>query len=182
MTIKQVLRGIALCCAFLAATLRASRGEEASLRTDVEAAIRALGFLDSLPRDNTIDIGVVYSPGPQGKAQAQVLANALNGMQGPSSKSLHAEALGADELAQTQKRLDVIFLSPGSAGNSTSISDFIRRHHVVSISNDPACLDTRCCVLMVSTANGTNIVLDTALADSVGAHFSTVFAMMVKRR
>jgi hypothetical protein len=178
-----MLRGLALCCAFLIATSRASEGADSSLRTDTEAGIRALGFLDTLPSDNTINIGVVYSPAtPQGKAQAQTLASILNGMPGPNSKSLHAEAMGVDELAQTQKRLDVLFLLPGSAGSSVGITDFIRRRHVVSISNDPACLDAHCCVLMVSTANGVNIVLDTALADSVGAHFSTVFAMMVKRR
>ncbi len=183
MSIKQILRGFALCCAFLIATSRASEGADPSLRTDIEAGIRALGFLDTLPSDNTIDIGVVYSlAAPQGKTQAQTLASTLDSMPGPNSKSLHAEAVGTEELAQTQKRLDVLFLLPGSSASSASIIDFIRHRHVVSISNDPACLDARCCVLMVSTANGVNIVLDTALADSIGAHFSTVFAMMVKRR
>jgi hypothetical protein len=35
---------------------------------------------------------------------------------------------------------------------------------------------------MVRTEGTVEIVLDTALADSVGARFSTVFAMMVKRK
>jgi hypothetical protein len=62
------------------------------------------------------------------------------------------------------------------------VGDFIRRRHIISISNDPACLGAGCCVLMVRTTGTVEIVLDTALADSVGARFSTVFAMMVKRK
>lgn len=183
MPIKHMLHGFALSCAILAAASRAQAAGETVMRSDAEAAVRALGFLDTLSSNDRIDIAVVYSPtAPQGKAQALALASTLSAMQGPGSRTLHAETMSADELAQTQKRPDVLFLSPGSVSSSADIGDFIRRRHVVSISDDPACLDARCCVLMVSTANGVNIVLDTALADTVGARFSTVFAMMVKRK
>jgi hypothetical protein len=52
----------------------------------------------------------------------------------------------------------------------------------VSVSSDPACLDAKCCVLMVQAGSNVNIVLDTAMATATGAHFSSVFTMMVKRR
>ncbi len=65
---------------------------------------------------------------------------------------------------------------------SADVSDYVRQNRVVSISSDPACLDAQCCVLMVRSGSGVDIVLDTAMADAAGARFSSVFTMMVKRR
>ena len=76
----------------------------------------------------------------------------------------------------------VLALALPGAANAQAIADIVRRRHVISISTDPACLDSKCCVLMVHAERKVEIVLDTALADAAGAHFSSVFAMMVKRR
>ena len=145
--------------------------------------MRALGFLDSLPHDGTLFVGVVYGASVQdGKAAATEIVGELNSMEGPNSKVLHAEAIPLEGLSLAQGRLDVLFLLPGSSSTASTVGDFIRRRHIISISNDPACLGAGCCVLMVRTTGTVEIVLDTALADSVGARFSTVFAMMVKRK
>jgi hypothetical protein len=85
-------------------------------------------------------------------------------------------------LAQFASRVDALFLLPGSSKDQAAITEFMRRRHLVSISNDPACMDAKCCVLMVRTTGGVEIVLDTQLAEAVGAHFSSVFTMMVKRK
>jgi len=145
--------------------------------------MRALGFLDSLPHDGTIFVGVVYGTSiSDGKTAAAQVVGELNTMEGPNSKVLHAEAIPQEGLSQAQGRLDVLFLLPGSSSTANAIGEFIRRRRIVSISNDPACVGAGCCVLMVRTEGTVEIVLDTALADSVGARFSTVFAMMVKRK
>lgn len=150
---------------------------------DLQATTRSLGFLDSLQNRSTISIGVVYGAGVRdGKNSAAQTAGALTAMRGPGSSTIRANAVSVDELAQNAQHFDALYLMPGVAANGAQVADAVRRQHVVSISSDPACLDARYCVLMVRAGAGVDIVLDTALANAVGARFSSVFTMMVKRR
>lgn len=182
MGVFAYIRVLAVAVAMGFAT-QADAAEVPISNADLTAALRALGFLDSLPHDGQVRLAVVYvGSSSEGKSQALQVASALNAMQGPNSATLHADAIAADGLAQTSGRLDALFLLPGSSSTAPMIGEFIKRRRVVSISNDPSCLGARCCVLMVRTSGNVEIVLDTALADSVGARFSTVFSMMVKRK
>ena len=153
---------------------------------DLQAATRSLGFLDSLQNRSTISIGVVYGAGVRdGKNSAAQTASALSAMRGPATPDLstiHASIVTVDELAQNAQHFDALYLMPGVAANGAQVVDAVRRQHVVSISNDPACLDAKCCVLMVQAGSSVNIVLDMALAAAADAQFSSVFTMMVKRR
>ncbi|MGA7713042.1 MAG: hypothetical protein WCA81_14150 [Rhizomicrobium sp.] len=150
---------------------------------DLQATVRSLGFLDSLQIRSTVSIGVVYSSNMRdGKNVAAQTANAFAAMHGPSSSAIHANIVTVDELLQNSQRFDVLYLMPGVAASGAQIADFVRRQHVVSISSDPACLDAKCCVLMVQAGSNVNIVLDTAMASAANAHFSSVFTMMVKRK
>lgn len=171
---------IAVALLLSAAPVRAAEGPAVSL-ADLQAASRSLGFLDTLRRDGTIVVGIVYAPAnPNARARAAETAERLKSIPGPNAASFRPELIPANELPQFAARLDAVFLMPGAAGEA--VADAVRRRRIVSISSDPACLDARCCVLHVRTASGVEIVLDTALADAVGARFSPVFAMMVKRR
>ena len=177
----KFLRTILLGCLLAAGALGASAQPVVS-RSDLEAALRALGFLDNLPRDGRISIAIVYLSSSGEKSQADEIASSLNAMAGPNSAALLAQPVAAEDLFRTQGRIDALYILPGTSSSAPAIGEFVRRRHVVSISNDPACLSARCCVLMVRTGNEVEIVLDTALADSAGAQFSTVFSMMVKRK
>jgi len=150
---------------------------------DLQAVVRSLGFLDTLPKDGTIAVRVVYAA-DAGAAAAQT-ADRLNAIQGPNSATFKAQAVPVGGLPGDQDRLDALLLANGACtdpANAQAIADIVRRRHVISISTDPACLDSKCCVLMVHSERKVEIVLDTAMADAAGAHFSSVFAMMVKRR
>lgn len=153
---------------------------------DLEAITRSLGFLDTLPHDGTIVIEVVYAPALEGsQAIAADAAEKLNAIPGPNSAVIQAQSIAVDALAQDQTRLDALLTVPGACHDSSyaaAVNSAAHQRHVVSISSDPTCLDTKCCVLLVRSDRKVEIVLDTALADAVGAHFSSVFAMMVKRK
>jgi hypothetical protein len=71
---------------------------------------------------------------------------------------------------------------PGMSAEAPAIVEAIRRRHILSVSNDPTCLETNCCVLMVRANPQVEIILNSAMAQAVGADFSTVFAMIVKRK
>jgi hypothetical protein len=149
----------------------------------LQAAIRTLNFLESLPREGVIAVGVVYpSDIPNAQVFAMETAKSIGYMRGPNSRPLQAVAISTTELDKFLGHLDVIFLMPGASKHSEVILDAMHRHHLMSISGDPACADARCCVLMVRSGQRVEISLNTALAEAVGARFSLVFTMVVKRR
>jgi len=149
----------------------------------LQAAVHSLGFLETLPKDGTINAGVIYAADmPSTETSAEEAARVLNSTPGPNSSRLRAIVLSTDGLSQFRGRLDVIFLMPGSSGHADQILNVMHAHQLVSISDDPACLDRNCCVLMVHSGQRMEIVLNTALANSVGARFSLVFTMVVKRK
>ena len=150
---------------------------------NLQAAMRTLSFLESLPKQGTISVGVVY---PSDIATAQALARetaqVIDTIQGPNSRVLQAVVLSTDDLAHVEGHLDVLFLVMGASKHPEIILEAMGRHHLVSISDDPGCVDTKCCVLLVRTGQRVEIYLNTALANAVGARFSLVFMMVVKRK
>jgi hypothetical protein len=150
---------------------------------NVQAAMRTLAFLESLPKNGTIIVGVVYpSEAPTAEALATETAKVIGAMRGPNSSLLQPLVLSTNNLAQYVGYLDVIFLVTGASKHSDVILSVMHRCHLLSVSDDLACLDAKCCVLMVHTGQRVEITLDTGLADAVGARFFRVFTMVVKRK
>ena len=180
---RKILLTVAAVLMALTSNARCATAERDVSVADLQAAARALGFLDSLPRDGTIVVGIVYAPrSSESKARAGQIAVWLNTFPGPNKSVFRTKIISIADLAQSGDRLDAIFLLPGLAGDAAQIVDVTRRRHLVSISNDPACLEANFCVLMVRADPSVEIVLHTAMAEAVGASFSSVFTMMVKRK
>ena len=157
---------------------------EVVTRTDLQAVANALGFLDGLPSGGTpINVAVVYSDdNADAKTEAAQVAAEFGELEGPNRSPLHAIALNAKDMAQSTIHLNAMLILPSALSHAAAIADTARRRHLVTISTDPSCMVQKCCVLMVHTAGRVRIVLDTAMADSVGASFSSVFEMMVERK
>jgi hypothetical protein len=156
---------------------------EAVTPADLQAVTNALGFLNNLPRGGPIVVGIVYgSDTADARARAAQVASALESLRGPNDSSFRAVIMSVRDLTTTAGHLDAVFLLPGTLGQAAAIGDAARRRQVITISTDPSCMDAKCCVLMVRSAGRVHIVLDMAMADSVGANFSSVFEMMVERR
>ena len=154
---------------------------DAPSQADLQAAVRTLGFLDSLPKNAPVSVGVVFGAGTrEGIKAAQQTAAELSSMRW-SGGAIRAAAVAADELANAP-HFSVLYLLPGLNGQGAAVADIVRRQHVLSISGGPSCLEARSCVLMVRAGASVDIILDTSLADASGARFSSVFTMMVKRR
>jgi hypothetical protein len=150
---------------------------------NLQAAMRTLTFLESLPKEGAIVVGVVYPPDiPTSQILAAETATAIGTIRGPNSRILQPLVLSTNDLAHFDGHLDVIFLVSGASKHPEVILGAMRRLRLVSISDDPGCADTKCCVLMVRTGQRVEISLNRALADAVGARFSLVFTMVVKRK
>jgi len=149
---------------------------------DVEAAVQTFGFTEGLIKHSAVTVSVVYKAGDAAsKALALRTAAVFSGQTGPRSLTIVAGAVSNAELAQNPRRVDVLYVLPGMGEGGRAISDYVRHQHVLSVSNDPACLNTQCCVLMVRGDDG-NIVLDSGLAKDADMKFAAVFTMMVKRK
>jgi len=174
-------RGLAASVALaLVAAYPAQAADDVSL-ADLKAATRSLGFLQNPPKSGGYAIGVVYAPGSaNGKTLSQQAADRIRSLPGPHDGGLKVESFAVSELAGHADRLDALYLVPGTSGSA--IADIARRKHLLVMSNDPACLDQRCCMLMVRDNGRVEIVLDTELAQSADVSFSSVFAMMVKHK
>jgi hypothetical protein len=126
---------------------------------DVQAAMRTLNFLESLPREGPIVVGVIYpSDIPTAQAVAEVTAQLMGTMRGPNARSLQPIVISTNALGRFEAHLDVLFLMVGASKHSALI------------------LDT------VSAGPRVEVSLNAALADAVGARFSLIFTMVVKRK
>jgi len=150
---------------------------------DLRAISNALGFLEGLPHGAPVTVGIVYAADvPDAKSDAVQTAATLNAIPGPNQSSFRSDILTVRELAQTAIHLDAVLLLPSTMSQAAAIGDIARRKRLVTISTSPSCIEARCCVLMVRAEERVEIVLDTTMADSVDAQFSSVFKMMVERR
>jgi hypothetical protein len=163
--------------------VRPASAKDQSSIDNVQAAMRTLSFLESLSKEGPIVVGVVYpSDIPDAQTVAEATAQLIGTLHGPNLRPLQALLISTNELSQFQGHLDVLWLMVGACKHAPVIADSIRRHHLVSISDDPLCDSTQCCVITVGTGQRVEISLNTALADAVGARFSLVFTMVVKRK
>ncbi len=103
-------------------------------------------------------------------------------LKGPGSSTVTATMVAVQELSQSALHVDALYLMPLPPDGGHTVSDFVKRQGVVSISNDPGCLEAQACVLLIQARSNMTIVLDTTLAQAAGAKFSAVFTMLVKRR
>jgi len=182
MRVMTFLKLAAVLVLGLTAIFPARAADDVSL-ADLKAATRSLGFLQNLPRGGSFNVGIVYAPGSaNGKLLGQQVADRLRALPGPNESDLKPEAIAVTELTSHAAHLDALYLVPGATGHAAAIADMAKRRHLLVISNDPACLDQHCCMLMVRAAGRVEIVLDSELAQSAGVTFSSVFAMMVKHR
>jgi YfiR/HmsC-like len=150
---------------------------------NLQASVRTLGFLESLPKEGPLVVGVIYASDiPNSEVLAGQTAAFLSTMRGPNSRRLQPQVLSIDDLAHFEGHLDVLFLVQGATKHSDVLLDAMRRLHLVTISDDSLCSVTQTCVLMVRAGQRVEISLNTALADAVGARFSLVFMMVVNRK
>jgi hypothetical protein len=171
----------AVCaCLVLANAAAAQKPDDARY---VDAAARSFGFLESAPRAKAIGIGVVYDSGQAGARDFAVgIAQRLAKPQGNHRLVIDAKPVDLSSLGQAAEGLAGLYLLPGEPSRSAAVRDVVRQRRLVAVSSDPACLSAHTCVLQVGGGRSVSIVLDTKLADEVGARFSTVFSMMVTRK
>lgn len=185
MALKQFMRalshrGLPFLVLLLWGVPRASAAEPVAI-DNLQAAVQTLNFLDSLPKNGPIAIGVVYAPEV---ANAQLLATetakALSAMHGPNNRDIQTVVMTIDEVSRYAGHLDVVYLVGGVSGHSNMIVSALRRLRAISISDDPACMVAACCVLLVRSGQRVEITLNSTLAGAAGARFSMVFMMVVK--
>jgi len=180
---RRIFGGLTAALLLLSGNVDATHASADVTDADLNAGARALSFLDTRPHDGTIAVGVVYSTAASdGKAVAQRVADRLSDLSGPNTARFQPTLVPIETLSELPEHLDVLYVMPGLSDSAAAIIQVARQRHLLTISSDPACLETKFCVLMVRVERRVEIVLDTALADAVGAHFPSVFMILVTRK
>jgi hypothetical protein len=183
MTRPQYISGVPLLIVALFGFLPRAHAIDRASVDNLQASVRTLSFLESLPKGGSIVVGVIYASDTRGgKTLAVETASLLSTMRGPNSRTLQPQVLSINDLAHFEGHLDVLFLVQGSTKRSDVLLDAMRRLHLVTISDDSLCSITQTCVLMVRAGQRVEISLNTDLAYAVGARFSLVFMMVVNRK
>jgi hypothetical protein len=98
---------------------------------NLQAAVQTLKFLDSLPKDGPIAIGVIYAPEV---SNAQLLATetskALSAMRGPNNRDIQTVVMTTDEVSHYAGHLDVVYLLVGVSNHSNIIVPPARGQHL----------------------------------------------------
>ena len=183
MTRPHYISGVPLLIVALFGILPTAHAIDRVSVDNLQASVRTLSFLESLPKGGSIVVGVIYASDTRGgETLAAETAALLSTMRGPNSRPLQPEVLSVNDLAHFEGHLNVLFLVQGSTKRSDVLLDTMRRLHLVTISDDSLCSITQTCVLMVRAGQRVEISLNTDLADAVGARFSLVFMMVVNRK
>ncbi len=179
LVVKIIL--IALICSVL---LGSVSGANAAVPTsqDVKAIVSTLGYVRGLDvRENIVRIGVVYNASD---AQSQKAADAMvtlfkGGIQGKKVKVM-ASLLEVKNLNQA-KDFQVLFVAEGTDAFFPQIAQVAREHHIASISNQLACVTSRCCMLAIDTSKGMEVYLNEEILEDLGFDVDAAFRFMVKR-
>jgi hypothetical protein len=170
-----------LMIGILTATLGLSipAGADEITPADLHAIVNALGFLNGLPHGAPITVGLAF--GADIKAASQTGA-ALEAIPGPAQSSFKTIPIAVRDLMLAPAHFDVLLIMPDAVGQVTAVAEAARHRKLMTVATDVSCLEHGACVLMVHSAGRVHIVLDTQLANAVGANFSSVFTMMVERK
>jgi hypothetical protein len=177
------LASAAGACLILSAASQAATAQQGDDPRYVEAVGRSLSFLESAPKAKTFAIAVVYDPAaPADRATAQNAAERLSHAAGPHRSVIEAETIDLSSLQISYEMPGALYLMPGAASRSPAVRELIKAKKIVTASADPACMQSKTCVLHIGADRTVSITLDMGLAKTAGATFSTVFSMMVTRK
>src|SRR5437588_262993 len=108
----------------------AAGASQAVSSEDVQAAARALQFLETLPRSGTVVIGIVYA---SDRATADDAAREFSAQPAPNSGNFQPTLIQVEALAKFDGHVDALFLMPGVSAYAEPIISTVRMRHLVSI-------------------------------------------------
>src|ERR1700721_1208966 len=110
MTRPHYISGVPLLIVALFGILPTAHAIDRVSVDNLQASVRTLSFLESLPKGGSIVVGVIYASDTRGgETLAAETAALLSTMRGPNSRPLQPEVLSVNDLAHFEGHLNVLF-------------------------------------------------------------------------
>jgi len=173
---SRILRSLAktaIIGTFLLMPLQAS----ADGAREVQVAGRTLTFLDNGPTGKVIFAVVFDSSKAASVAEKDEVMAALGSGMSVGSATVVGKAVDVAALPSAGDA-GAFYLTHGV--NYAVAGAFAKSKKILSISSDMACVESGACVMGVAASPKVEIVVNTATANAVGAHFKAAFKMMIK--
>ena len=170
MRIAPILRAATLILA-CAAPLRAE--------LSVPIATRVLTFLLPAPRGPT-QVAIVVAPDNAASlADAVAIERAVGGGVAVGGALVRTRRVPVTAL-EGLRGYRAAFVTAGLRGAHDDIAAAARRHAVVTIPSDPACVQAARCVVGITSGTRVQITVNRVAARAVHARFGSAFLMLVK--
>lgn len=163
----------ALACGWTAC---APVAHAAATLTDLQIAIRALGFLQP-PLSGEVSVGIVYEPASfqSAKQAADIRALIGDGLT-VGNLTLHPVLVRISELATVKVGL---YILAGAVVDAAAVATQTQQKHIPCVTMDIAQVRNGSCFLGIQSSPKIEILVNRAAAASSGAVFSSVFRIMI---
>ena len=147
-------------------------------QTDLLVAGRALGFIDSLKRNSTVRVGIVYDPAVAKSAQqaAELDAILADGLR-VGGLDLRPAMVPLDKLESAG--IEAFLLTEGLGAAASRVARVSRARKTPCITFDLAQVRNGNCAMGVSARPKVEVFVNRAAADATGMDLAAVFRIMI---
>ncbi|MES2219045.1 MAG: hypothetical protein V4501_11615 [Pseudomonadota bacterium] len=162
-----------LTCCFMVMAMPA----QAVSLSDLEIAVRALGFMNN-PPTGELSVGIVYAPDvPSSAQEAENLQRMLgNGLQ---VGNLFLKPVMVNINEADNANVGLFFLTGGLGGDARKLSSASNKKQILCVTTDVSQVINGACGLGVKSHPKIEILVNRAAAANSGATFATAFSMMI---
>ncbi len=144
---------------------------------DIQVVARVLGFTTT-PLTGNVKMGIVYDAANAGSAaDEQALLGILGSGLTVGALTLIPVPITIDKLGSTPAGF--LFLTAGLGAEAAKVGSQANAAKLLCITNDLAATQAGSCAVTVQTANGVQITVNKAAAQSSGVAFASAFMLMI---
>lgn len=146
---------------------------------NVPVAARIITFVQPAPV-GVVPVAIVYEPGnPASEAEAADMERALSSGITIGRATLRTRRVSVSNLGQLSA-VKAAFVTTGLRAYQDEVAAAASAQSVLTITADSACVIGGRCIVGISTANRTQIIVNKAAARRSGIRFGSAFLMLIK--
>ncbi|KQN21919.1 hypothetical protein ASE89_02900 [Sphingomonas sp. Leaf30] len=150
-----------------------------SAELNVPIAARVVSFLQPGPA-GTVAAAIVFEPGnAASEAEAAAIERAIGSGLAAGRSAIRARRVPVGAIGSLAG-FRLAFVTTGLRAEHAGIAAAAARSSVLTISSDPACVQTARCVVGITSGPKTQITVNRAAARAANIRFGSAFLMLIK--
>lgn len=150
-----------------------------SAELNVPIAARVVSFLQP-PPSGTVTAAILFEPGnAASEAEANAIERSIGSGLSAGRGAIRARRLSVGAMGSLSG-YDIAFVTTGLRAEQDEIAAAAAKASVLTISSDPSCVQASRCVVGITGAPKTQIIVNRAAARAAKIRFGSAFLMLVK--